>query len=212
MVEVGPAADEAVLRVRIDATHVIRAITVVPTAPAGQGQREGGISGGAEGRDGKSRGISAVLAAGGLGNEEGGDEGDDEGDDEGGGGVPDRSEEADVEAYVIYPAKHHVVADGEMDGVLSSITAEMEERCAHLGSEGRWLEAERLRQRTDNDLLLLRTVGTCKVTGDFLPSRTGSSDADKVSLKRVGNQTQRQVRDSGRCTCNIVQQPPSQSR
>ena len=69
----------------------------------------------------------------------------------------------DVEAHVIYPAKHHVVGEWEMSQVLAAITAEMEERCSQLAREGRVLETERLRQRTENDLLLLRSVGTCKV-------------------------------------------------
>lgn len=70
---------------------------------------------------------------------------------------------SDVKSHVIYPAKHHVVGEGELDKVLASISSEMEERCLELGREGQVLEAERLRQRTENDLLLLQTVGTCKV-------------------------------------------------
>lgn len=50
-----------------------------------------------------------------------------------------------------------------MDEVMSAIRQEMEERCSQLGLGGKVLEAERLRQRTENDLLLLDAVGTCKV-------------------------------------------------
>jgi len=57
-----------------------------------------------------------------------------------------------------------------MDGVISSIKDEMEERCLQLGLEGKVLEAERLRQRTENDLLLLDAVGTCKVDAAACPA------------------------------------------
>lgn len=82
----------------------------------------------------------------------------------------------DVKAHVIYPAKHHVVGHGEMAKVMSAIRAEMEERCSQLGLDGKVLEAERLRQRTENDLLLLDAVGTCKV--NFPIFRTGQHCSD----------------------------------
>ena len=46
--------------------------------------------------------------------------------------------------------------------VLGDISAELEERCAELLAAGKTLEAGRLRQRTESDLVLLRLVDTCK--------------------------------------------------
>lgn len=104
---------------------------------------------------GAPRGLSAALDAGGAG------------DMDGSGPWENPSvaeqESSDVESYVIYPAKHHVVGAGQMDNVTRLIAAEMEQQCSHLGREGRVLEAERLRQRTEDDILLLSTSGTCKV-------------------------------------------------
>lgn len=90
----------------------------------------------------------------------------------------------DVEAHVIYPAKHHVIGDGEMETILEAISSEMEERCAEFGKDGMVLEAERLRQRTENDMMLLRAVGTCKVM--FFCFSPWFVDCDKVLPWRPG--------------------------
>jgi hypothetical protein len=45
---------------------------------------------------------------------------------------------------------------------LQGIESELKSRCAELEAEGKGLEASRLKQRTENDILLLRMVDTCK--------------------------------------------------
>lgn len=156
VIEVGPAADEAVVSVHFDGKGLVTRVRFLPT----------GDSVGIGVKKEKLRGLSAVLATGGIDMD--GVTGDTD-------TVPtmmdsvvaaqeQKGPEIEVEAYVIYPAKHHVVGGAEMDAVLQKITYEMEERCADLAKEGMILEAERLRQRTENDMLLLRAVGTCKVT------------------------------------------------
>lgn len=146
VIDIGPASDEGVVRVSVDAAGVVRRIQVLPVF--------GGPDDG-KGEDVGLRDSSAPLV----------DRDTGKIDVDGCPGKPeaDEQERNDVEACVIYPAKHHVVSRGEMDKVLKAITAEMEERCLQMGREGRVLEAERLRQRTENDLLLLDAVGTCKV-------------------------------------------------
>ena len=65
---------------------------------------------------------------------------------------------------VVYPARHHVMDEAEKEAVLGGIALEMEDRCTELAATGREKEAARLRQRTTNDLLMLRLVDTCKVS------------------------------------------------
>lgn len=161
VVDIGPASDESVVRVTVDAAGVIREIMVVPTVADAEGS-----DGGAQGGQGSEAFRSLPDA---LPSQRGGGGADTEADFgrapqrpslDGGG----RRREGDlVEAHVIYPAKHHVAGRGELDEITSRISEEMEERCSQLGLEGKVLEAERLRQRTENDLLLLDAVGTCKV-------------------------------------------------
>lgn len=145
LVRIGPAADEEIVTVELDGEGLVTRMEMLPT----------GDGDGSDPRDRKRQGLAAVLAASGM---------DAEAAVANCETIDVEKSMGEVEAHVIYPAKHHVVGSGEMDAVLQSIADEMEERCAELGREGMILEAERLRQRTENDMLLLRAVGTCKVS------------------------------------------------
>lgn len=61
----------------------------------------------------------------------------------------------------IYPAKHFVTSKEKLQLAVTSIEAELEERLAELERQGKLLEAERLRQRTNFDLEMLRETGMC---------------------------------------------------
>ncbi len=61
----------------------------------------------------------------------------------------------------IYPATHYVASQDRMQRAVASIERELEERLAELESQGKLLEAERLRMRTTYDLEMLREVGFC---------------------------------------------------
>jgi len=61
----------------------------------------------------------------------------------------------------IYPAKHFVTSKEKLQLALKSIEAELEERVKELESQGKLLEAERIRQRTMFDLEMLRETGVC---------------------------------------------------
>lgn len=61
----------------------------------------------------------------------------------------------------IFPATHYVTPWEKLDEVMEQIRAEMEERVALFTSEGKLLEAQRLRQRVDFDLEMMREVGYC---------------------------------------------------
>jgi excinuclease ABC subunit B len=60
-----------------------------------------------------------------------------------------------------YPATHYVTPRDKLMAAVTDIEAEMEEHVAWLASEGRDLEAARLRQRTQFDLEMMREVGFC---------------------------------------------------
>jgi len=62
---------------------------------------------------------------------------------------------------MIYPASHYVASEDRMRHALVTIEEELGERLAQLESEGKLLEAERLRMRTNYDLEMLREVGFC---------------------------------------------------
>jgi excinuclease ABC subunit B len=66
-----------------------------------------------------------------------------------------------INETMIYPASHYVASDDRMKDALVTIEEELGERLATLESEGKLLEAERLRMRTNYDLEMLREVGFC---------------------------------------------------
>src|SRR5262245_1018324 len=61
----------------------------------------------------------------------------------------------------VYPATHYVTPADKLKAAIVDIEAEMEERVGQLETEGRDLEAARLRQRTTFDLEMLRELGFC---------------------------------------------------
>ncbi len=61
----------------------------------------------------------------------------------------------------IYPAKHFLVEEGQLEAGLQSISLELEDRLAELNAQGKLLEAQRLESRTKYDLEMLRETGFC---------------------------------------------------
>ncbi|MBQ2266546.1 MAG: excinuclease ABC subunit UvrB [Clostridia bacterium] len=62
----------------------------------------------------------------------------------------------------IYPASHYIVPQDKMQDALKEILDEMEERVKFFIEEERLIEAQRIRQRTEYDVEMLREIGTCK--------------------------------------------------
>lgn len=61
----------------------------------------------------------------------------------------------------IYPAKHYMTEGDKFKEAIGHIEGEMEERLALYKQEGKFLEAQRLEQRTRYDLEMLKEVGYC---------------------------------------------------
>lgn len=67
-----------------------------------------------------------------------------------------------ISHVAIYPASHYVIAADKMEKSISLIYEEMLERVKTFESEGKLLEAQRIRQRTEYDIEMLRETGFCK--------------------------------------------------
>ena len=67
----------------------------------------------------------------------------------------------ELEETVIYPAKHFVVPHEILLNATERITKEMEERVEELRSQGKILEAERLKTRTTYDIEMMKEMGYC---------------------------------------------------
>ena len=62
----------------------------------------------------------------------------------------------------IYPASHYIVPADKMNDALKDIENEMEERVKFFIDNEKLIEAQRIRQRTEYDIEMLREIGTCK--------------------------------------------------
>jgi excinuclease ABC subunit B len=67
----------------------------------------------------------------------------------------------DLGEVAIFPATHYVAGDERMRTAIVGIEAELQERLAWFESNGKLLEAQRLRMRTSYDLEMLAEVGSC---------------------------------------------------
>jgi excinuclease ABC subunit B len=68
---------------------------------------------------------------------------------------------ADHQQIDIFPAKHFITPRAQLEEAMEEIRQEMEEQVAMFEAEGKLLEAQRIKQRTNYDLEMLREVGTC---------------------------------------------------
>ena len=67
-----------------------------------------------------------------------------------------------LQHVAIYPASHYVVSQEKMEAAIADIYQEMERCVKAFEAEGKLLEAQRIRQRTEYDIEMLRETGFCK--------------------------------------------------
>ncbi|MEE9190256.1 MAG: excinuclease ABC subunit UvrB [Candidatus Neomarinimicrobiota bacterium] len=67
----------------------------------------------------------------------------------------------ELDSLFIYPAKHFVSDQGTINHAIKGIQIELISRVEELREEGKLLEAQRIEQRTNFDLEMLREVGYC---------------------------------------------------
>ncbi|MCD8334281.1 MAG: excinuclease ABC subunit UvrB [Clostridiales bacterium] len=62
----------------------------------------------------------------------------------------------------IYPASHYVTTKDKMEVALKEIEKEMWERVAYFDEQGKAVESQRIRQRTQYDMEMMRELGYCQ--------------------------------------------------
>ncbi len=68
---------------------------------------------------------------------------------------------AEMNQIMVFPATHYVAGDERMRRAVVGIEAELQERLAWFEANGKLLEAQRLRMRTQYDLEMIQEVGYC---------------------------------------------------
>ena len=66
-----------------------------------------------------------------------------------------------VEAFFLFPAKHFISEESKREVVISQIKDEYKKQFAMFKRQGKFLEADRLKHRTLQDIALIREVGYC---------------------------------------------------
>jgi excinuclease ABC subunit B len=66
-----------------------------------------------------------------------------------------------LDELVVFPATHYATSEARMQAAITRIEAELADQLAHFEKEGKLLEAQRLRMRTEYDLEMMQEVGYC---------------------------------------------------
>lgn len=67
-----------------------------------------------------------------------------------------------LEKISIYPGSHHVTPEGVRLHAIDTIREELKERTAHFEQEQKWVEMQRIGQRTKYDIEMMKEIGFCK--------------------------------------------------
>jgi excinuclease ABC subunit B len=67
----------------------------------------------------------------------------------------------EIEELVVFPATHYVTGEERLRVAIGRIEAELQQRLAEFEAQGKLLEAQRLRMRTQYDIEMMQEVGFC---------------------------------------------------
>lgn len=67
-----------------------------------------------------------------------------------------------IERIMIYPATQYLTADGDDERIIKEIQRDMKIEVEAFEKKGKLLEAQRLKQRTEYDIEMIREIGYCK--------------------------------------------------
>ena len=85
---------------------------------------------------------------------------------------------ATLEHIVIFPASHYVVAPEKMQKACESIEAELKERVTFFKGEDKLLEAQRISERTNFDIEMLRETGFCSGIENYSRHLSGAAPGE----------------------------------
>ncbi|QCI86154.1 excinuclease ABC subunit UvrB [Vagococcus zengguangii] len=85
---------------------------------------------------------------------------------------------SDREHVAVFPATHFVTDENDMEESIKKIEAELEERLAVLRKEEKLLEAQRLEQRTNYDIEMIREMGYCSGIENYSRHMDGRKEGE----------------------------------
>jgi excinuclease ABC subunit B len=84
-----------------------------------------------------------------------------------------------IDRLAVYPAKHFVTSEERLEEAVLAIDHELEDRLAEFDRQGKLLEAQRLRTRTQYDVELLREIGYCPGIENYARHLSGRGPGDR---------------------------------
>lgn len=84
-----------------------------------------------------------------------------------------------IERVAISPATHYVTEEGEQEKIIEEIKKDLKKEVKEFEEKGKLLEAQRLKQRTEYDLEMIREVGYCKGIENYSRYLTHKNPGDK---------------------------------
>lgn len=84
----------------------------------------------------------------------------------------------EVDHLAIFPATHFMTNDDRMEESIAKIEAELQQQLKVFRSEGKLLEAQRLEQRTNYDIEMLREMGYCNGVENYSRHMDGRTEGE----------------------------------
>lgn len=81
----------------------------------------------------------------------------------------------DEEFVFIFPAKHFITNGEEKERAVRDIQHELDQQLKHFEAEGKLLEAERIKRRTNYDLAMIREMGYCSGIENYSRHMSGKA-------------------------------------
>ncbi|HKB57675.1 MAG TPA: DEAD/DEAH box helicase family protein, partial [Lacunisphaera sp.] len=84
-----------------------------------------------------------------------------------------------LDQFDLYPANQYVTTKGRLESAIKGIKAELEERVAFFEKNQQYLEAQRIRMRTNYDLEMLQEMGFCSGIENYSLHLTARRPGDR---------------------------------
>ena len=84
-----------------------------------------------------------------------------------------------LDRFDLYPANQYVTTKGKLELAVGRIKAELDARVAKFEAEGRYLEAQRIRLRTNYDLEMLQEMGFCNGIENYSLHLSGRNPGER---------------------------------
>lgn len=88
---------------------------------------------------------------------------------------------AELSHIVVFPASHYVVSKEKMEHAAAAILTELKEQVSYFKSEDKLLEAQRISERTNFDVEMMKETGFCSGIENYSRHLTGSKEGEPPS-------------------------------